>query len=108
LLYALNLFAFGTFSPVSTRSAPVFFPFAGHPYLGPNTLFQTLQELMVQIMVNKKRALINERVFISAASFSLQRDKLINIIPTIQANTYSFDEWAYFFADCQKVEGLIG
>ena len=69
LNYALNLFAFGTFSPVNTRSAPTFFPFAGHPYLGPNTLFQTLQEVMVQIMVIRKMLLINKRAFMSVASF---------------------------------------
>jgi hypothetical protein len=93
--YDLNLGALGTFSPVSTRSAPTSFPLAGHPYLGPNTLFHTLQELMVQIMAARKKALIKERVFITNASFSLQRDKLINIILTVQVNGHCFDEKAY-------------
>ncbi len=59
--YDLNLFAFGTFSPVNTRSAPTFFPLLGHPYLGPNKL----QELIVKIRLQRKTMLINERIFIS-------------------------------------------
>src|SRR5450631_2022140 len=100
LHYDLNLGAFGTFSPVSTRSAPTSFPLAGHPYLGPNTLFHTLQEHMVNSMATRKKALTKERDFISDTSFSLQRYKLINIILSMQVNNGCFDEQACFFADC--------
>jgi predicted PhzF superfamily epimerase YddE/YHI9 len=41
----LNFRVFGGFSPLRIFSAPNDLPFAGHPYLGPNTLFHTLQEL---------------------------------------------------------------
>ncbi|HMC85431.1 MAG TPA: hypothetical protein VKI61_07890 [Chitinophagaceae bacterium] len=103
LHYDLNLGAFGTFSPVSTRSAPISFPFAGHPYFGPNTLFHTLHELMVNKMAARKKALIKERVFISDTSFSLQRYKLINIILILQLWKRPFDEKARFFAGCHHV-----
>jgi hypothetical protein len=45
--YALNLGAFGTFSPLNILSAPTFLPLEGQPYFGPNTLLYKLQELMV-------------------------------------------------------------
>jgi len=92
LHYALNLFAFGTFSPVSTRSAPTFFPLAGQPYLGPKTLLHTLHELMLHTSTNKKNSLVNELVFIVVSCFPLQRYKLRNIIPMLQANRRRFDE----------------
>lgn len=45
LLYDLNFFALGTFSPLNSLSAPTFLPLLGHPYLGGNNLSQSLQEL---------------------------------------------------------------
>jgi hypothetical protein len=45
--YALNFFAFGTFSPLKTLSAPTFLPSLGQPYFGPNKLRNILQEVLV-------------------------------------------------------------
>jgi hypothetical protein len=44
LFYALNFFAFGTFSPLKTLSAPTFLPSLGQPYFGPNKLRNILHE----------------------------------------------------------------
>jgi hypothetical protein len=35
---ALNFFDFGTFSPLSILSAPIFFPSLGQPYLGAQAI----------------------------------------------------------------------
>lgn len=45
ILYALNLGALGTFSPLRIRSAPTFFPSLGQPYFGPKRLCTNPQEL---------------------------------------------------------------
>ena len=45
--YALNFFAFGTFSPLKILSAPTFLPSLGQPYFGPNKLRNILQEVLV-------------------------------------------------------------
>lgn len=49
---------------------------------------------------------MDERVFISGASFSYQRDKLINIILTKQANGRRFDKKPYLFADYESSERI--
>jgi len=41
-IYDLNFFALGTFSPLSTRSAPM--PPLGQPYFGPKILRNKLQD----------------------------------------------------------------
>ena len=103
--HALNFFAFLSalmvaLSPDNTLSAPVFFPFAGQPYLGPNTLFHTLQELMLQTRQARKKTVMKERGFMLGTSvfFSLQRYKFINIIQRMQVNGGAFDEKARLFA----------
>jgi hypothetical protein len=59
---ALNFFVLGGFSPLRIRSAPKAFPLAGHPYLGPNALFQTLQELPDSMISEQVTAI---RVYLS-------------------------------------------
>jgi hypothetical protein len=52
----LNFGAFGTFSPLNILSAPTFLPLLGHPYFGPNKLFQSLHELVLKLIaVNSRR-----------------------------------------------------
>jgi hypothetical protein len=55
----LNFLAFGGLSPLKIRSAPKDLPFVGHPYFGPNTLFQTLHELPVISIIAHVAATIN-------------------------------------------------
>jgi hypothetical protein len=79
--YALNFLALGSFSPLRIRSAPAFLLLAGQPYLGPNTLFQSLQEELPD--TTRKQAVINtiERmVFISDNFFRLNEFQTMNII----------------------------
>jgi len=52
----LNFLALGGFSPLSMRSAPNDLPLAGHPYFGPNTLFQTRHELPEVIIITHATA----------------------------------------------------
>jgi hypothetical protein len=59
MVYALNFLVLGGFSPLSIRSAPNDLPFAGHPYFGPNTLFQTLHELPPETMMRQAIAINN-------------------------------------------------
>jgi hypothetical protein len=64
--YALNFFAFGTFSPLNTLSAPTFFPSLGQPYLGPNKFRNKLQDEPVVSTSRqaKMRMIWRELVFI--------------------------------------------
>jgi len=52
----LNFFVLGGFSPLSIFSAPKALPLAGQPYLGPKTLFQTLQDEPVDTIARKAEA----------------------------------------------------
>lgn len=58
--YDLNFLAFGTFSPLNTRSAPTFLPLLGHPYFGPNKL----QELPKRRISAQKQTNIFRALFI--------------------------------------------
>ena len=55
----MNFFVFGGFSPLNIRSAPYDLPFVGHPYFGPKTLFQTLQEVPLSIIIAQATATNN-------------------------------------------------
>jgi hypothetical protein len=78
----LNFGAFGTFSPLNIRSAPTFFPLLGQPYLGPNKLLNTLQEIMlVENTANNKRIDIFLTAFIGLGN---KRFKPTNIIRHLQ------------------------
>jgi hypothetical protein len=64
IIYALNFFAFGTFSPLNNRSAPTFLPLLGQPLLGGKSLFQTLQEESMHSMKRNKKREKSVRAFI--------------------------------------------
>jgi len=49
--YALNFLAFGTFSPLSIRSAPTFFPLEGQPDLGPKRPQELLHRMIKKLAV---------------------------------------------------------
>lgn len=70
VIYALNFFAFGTLSPLRTRSAPTFLPSLGQPYFGPNKLRKRLQDEPV-VSVTKQtntRMIWRDLVFICVSN----------------------------------------